>query len=36
MTDRFGRPIYIEKIGLILIDELFSITTEERMVTYVI
>jgi len=33
-TDKFGRPIYIEIIGEANIKELFTITTEERMLKY--
>ena len=29
-TDKFGRPIYIEKVGLVDIDKLFENTTPER------
>jgi hypothetical protein len=35
-TDKTGRPIYIERIGLLNIDKLFSVTTEERLVKYYI
>ena len=33
-TDKKGRPIYIEIIGDINVKELFTITTEERMMKY--
>ena len=29
-----GRPIYIERIGTLKIDEIFKITTEERLIRY--
>jgi hypothetical protein len=32
--DKIGRPIYIERIGLIQLTELFKITTEERLIRY--
>jgi CRAL/TRIO domain len=35
-TDRKGRPIYIERLGLLKIDEVFKITTEERLVRHYI
>jgi hypothetical protein len=33
-TDKFGRPIYIERIGALKINELFEWTTPERMMKY--
>jgi hypothetical protein len=33
-TDKEGRPIYIERIGQIQYKELFSVTTDERMIKY--
>jgi len=36
MTDKLGRPIYIECIGLMDVTKLFEITTEERMVRHYI
>jgi hypothetical protein len=33
-TDKLGRPIYIDIMGEIKIDELFKLTTHERMITY--
>jgi hypothetical protein len=35
-TDKKGRPIYIERLGLMKIDELFKVTTEERLVKHYI
>ena len=35
-TDKDGRPIYIERIGMLKIDEVFKITTEERLLQYYI
>mmetsp|Transcript_37992 Transcript_37992/g.34022 ORF Transcript_37992/g.34022 Transcript_37992/m.34022 type:complete len:345 (+) Transcript_37992:43-1077(+) len=35
-TDKKGRPIYIERIGLFKVAELFKITSQERMVKYYI
>lgn len=35
-TDRYGRPIYIERIGALDLNRLFEITTEERMLKYYI
>ena len=34
--DKLGRPIYIERMGLLQMDELFTHTTEERMIRYYI
>jgi hypothetical protein len=34
MTDKQGRPIYIECIGLMDVTKLFEITTDERMVRH--
>lgn len=34
--DKKGRPIYIERLGLLKIDELFKLTTEERLVKHYI
>ena len=33
-TDKTGRPIYIEMISKVNLDELFKVTTEERMTKY--
>ncbi|KAJ3132817.1 cytosolic factor, phosphatidylinositol/phosphatidylcholine transfer protein, partial [Physocladia obscura] len=30
-TDKIGRPIYIEQLGLLNLTQLFSVSTEERM-----
>ena len=35
-TDRQGRPIYIERFGLINVEALWRVTTEERMVKHFI
>lgn len=35
-TDKKGRPIYIERLGLLKIDEVFKITTEERLIKHYI
>lgn len=35
-TDKLGRCIYIERIGQLNLDELFKITTEERLLRYYI
>lgn len=35
-VDKKGRPIYIERNGLLNIDELFKITSEERMLRHYI
>ena len=32
--DKLGRPILIERLGLINPKELFKITTEERLIRY--
>jgi hypothetical protein len=29
-----GRPIYIERVGLLKYDELFKVTDEKRLVKY--
>lgn len=34
--DKRGRPIYIERVGLLKIDELFKITNEERLIKHYI
>ena len=34
--DKLGRPVYIERQGQLQIDELFKITTEERLVKHYI
>ena len=34
--DKKGRPIYIERQGVLKIDEVFKITTEERLVKHYI
>ncbi|KAH7299879.1 hypothetical protein KP509_24G034600 [Ceratopteris richardii] len=33
-TDKFGRPIYIERLGHLQLDEILKITTMDRMLTY--
>jgi len=33
-VDRIGRPIYIERIGILNVPKLFEITTEERMIRH--
>lgn len=35
-TDKEGRPIYIERIGMLKIDEVFKVTEEERLLKYYI
>lgn len=35
-TDKEGRPIYIERIGLLKIQNLFKVTTQDRLVKYYI
>lgn len=35
-VDKQGRPIYIERIGLLNMTELFKVTTEERIVRHYI
>lgn len=35
-TDKTGRPIYIELISKVNLDELFKVTTEDRMISYYI
>ena len=30
-TDKLGRPIYIERNGMMNVDGIFSVSTEERM-----
>ena len=34
--DRFGRPVYIERIGPVDIDRILAVTTEDRLVRYYI
>ena len=34
--DKKGRPIYIERQGQLKIDEVFKLTTEERLVKHYI
>mmetsp|Transcript_66689 Transcript_66689/g.77405 ORF Transcript_66689/g.77405 Transcript_66689/m.77405 type:complete len:343 (-) Transcript_66689:184-1212(-) len=34
MTDKEGRPIYIERTGILNLTQLFKVTTEERMIKY--
>lgn len=33
-VDRIGRPIYIERIGLLNVPKLFEVTTEARMIRH--
>jgi len=33
-TDRQGRPIYIERVGLLKLQNLFKVTTQDRLVKY--
>lgn len=33
-VDRQGRPIYIERLGMLKFDEFFKQTNEERVVRY--
>lgn len=35
-TDKYGRPFYIERIGVLSVDELFKRTTKERIIQYYI
>lgn len=35
-TDKLGRPVYIERIGKLDINKLFTITTEERIIRHYI
>ncbi|EAR98487.2 CRAL/TRIO, amine-terminal domain protein (macronuclear) [Tetrahymena thermophila SB210] len=35
-TDKLGRPIYIERIGMLKLTQLFQVTTEERLIKYYI
>jgi hypothetical protein len=35
-TDKLGRPIYIERIGQLKLQQLFQITNEERLIKYYI
>ena len=35
-VDNLGRPVYIERFGLLNVPRLFEITTEERMVRHYI
>lgn len=33
-TDKLGRPIYIERVGYLNVDEIFKSTTPERLLDY--
>lgn len=33
-VDKLGRPIYIERVGFLNVDEVFKFTTEERLLKY--
>lgn len=33
-TDKLGRPVYIEKLGLLQLEEILKITTMDRMLLY--
>ena len=33
-TDRTGRPLYIERIGILNVPKLFEVTTEARMIRH--
>jgi hypothetical protein len=33
-TDKKGRPIYIERLGVLNVDEVFKIIPEERLVQH--
>lgn len=33
-TDKYGRPIYIERLGQLKLKEVFKHTNEERMIKY--
>lgn len=33
-VDRFGRPLYIERIGMVNLNELLKVTSVERFVKY--
>ena len=35
-VDKLGRPVYIERFGLLDVPKLFALTTEERMVKHYI
>ena len=35
-TDKLGRPVYIERFGVLDVPALFRITTQERMVRHYI
>ncbi|CAD8202218.1 unnamed protein product [Paramecium pentaurelia] len=35
-TDKMGRPIYIERIGMLQLNKLFEVTTEQRLIKYYI
>lgn len=32
--DKLGRPIYIERVGFLNVDQVFKFTTEERLLKY--
>jgi hypothetical protein len=34
--DKLGRPIYIERAGMLKVDKVFEISTEERLVKHFI
>lgn len=33
-TDKHGRPMYIEQLGALKVDEIMKVTTLERMLLY--
>ncbi len=35
-VDKYGRPVYMERLGLVDLDNLLSITNEERLKKYLI
>ena len=35
-TDKLGRPVYIERLGMLNITALWEVTTEERMLKHYI